>query len=187
MTDRKTEILETAAELLESKSFAAFSYQHLADRLGIRKASIHHHFPTKDDLGLALLQWYQANGDAILAHVGEGRTPGETVAAILDLTEEVLLDTNARVCPSGAFEIDSDALSDAMCDGIRSLKQRYIQHLADLLAAARTAGEISFLGEPIDQAGAIAAAQQGAREAAPILGREFFRGVMRQLKRSMGL
>ena len=187
MTDRKNQILETAAEVLEHKSFAAFSYQDLATRLGLRKASIHHHFPTKDDLGRALLAWYQANGDEVMTRLVEAGTPGEAISQMLDMCEDVLLDNPTRVCPSGAFEVDSDALSDAMREGIRDLKQRHIQRTSDLLAAARTAGELSFLGEPTDQASAIVAAMQGAREATPILGRDFFRGVIRQLKRSMGL
>ena len=59
MADRKTEILDAAADLVQSRSFSAFSYQDLSDILGIRKASIHHHFRTKDDLGVALAEHYR--------------------------------------------------------------------------------------------------------------------------------
>ena len=56
MTERKTEILDVAEELLLSRGYCAFSYQDIADRLGIRKASLHHHFATKEDLGVALCE-----------------------------------------------------------------------------------------------------------------------------------
>ncbi len=188
MTDRKLQILQTAADVLENKSFAAFSYQDLAERLGIRKASIHHHFATKDDLGRALIAYYQENGDAIMGRLAEAGTPGQAIAAMLDLAEEVLLDAKpSHVCPSGAFEIDAGSLSDEFQTAIREFKQRHLDRVAGLLDAARAQGEVAFLGDPADQSAIIMAALQGAREADPVLGRDFFRGVVRQLKRSMGL
>lgn len=51
-------LIQTAEGLMRSKGYAAFSYADLADAVGIRKASIHHHFPTKEDLGTAIIQAY---------------------------------------------------------------------------------------------------------------------------------
>ena len=45
--DRLVEIGET---LMRQRGYGGFSYADLALKAGIRKASIHHHFPTKDDL-----------------------------------------------------------------------------------------------------------------------------------------
>ena len=42
---RKDQILEVATELVQTRGYSAFSYQDLSDRLGITKASLHHHFP----------------------------------------------------------------------------------------------------------------------------------------------
>ncbi|MEL7519278.1 MAG: TetR/AcrR family transcriptional regulator, partial [Pseudomonadota bacterium] len=38
--------------------YGGFSYADLARDAGIKKASIHHHFPAKADLGLAVLERY---------------------------------------------------------------------------------------------------------------------------------
>ncbi|CAM5347508.1 hypothetical protein AFAE65S_01332 [Alcaligenes phenolicus] len=51
-------LMRTAEVLLRSKGYSAFSYADLAEAVGIRKASIHHHFPAKEDLGLAVVQAY---------------------------------------------------------------------------------------------------------------------------------
>jgi TetR/AcrR family transcriptional repressor of nem operon len=48
----------TAEHLMRTKGYAAFSYADLAETVGIRKASIHHHFPTKEDLGTAIVEEY---------------------------------------------------------------------------------------------------------------------------------
>ena len=55
MIDRKPLILDIASELLQTRSYTAFSYQDLSDRLGITKASVHHHFPSKQELLLAIV------------------------------------------------------------------------------------------------------------------------------------
>ncbi|MCR9248632.1 MAG: TetR/AcrR family transcriptional regulator [bacterium] len=188
MSDRKQQILETAAELLTHKSFAAFSYQDLAERLGIRKASIHHHFATKDDLGVALLGFWRERSGAMMAELlGDATGPGDALTRILDRCEEVLLDMGNQVCPAGAFEVDGQALSDRVREELKAEKLTFLEQIAELLQAARGAGEVAFLGEPRDQAATMLAALQGARQAEPVLGREFFRGVVRQLKRSLGL
>lgn len=51
-------ILKSAEVLLRTKGYAAFSYADLVEDVGIRKASIHHHFPTKESLGEALITEY---------------------------------------------------------------------------------------------------------------------------------
>src|SRR6185369_16920377 len=49
------QILDAAETLIQTRSYSAFSYQDIADELGIRKASIHYHFATKADLGVAVV------------------------------------------------------------------------------------------------------------------------------------
>ena len=53
--DTRAELLDTAQELVQTGGFNWFSYRDLADRVGIRTPSIHYHFPTKTDLGVARL------------------------------------------------------------------------------------------------------------------------------------
>jgi TetR/AcrR family transcriptional repressor of nem operon len=49
-------IIEVAHQLLAGRGFSAFSYADIADAVQIRKASIHHHFPTKTALVVAVLE-----------------------------------------------------------------------------------------------------------------------------------
>lgn len=53
MMSTRDKLLELANTLIQKNGFEGFSYADLAHELGIRKASIHHHFPTKSCLGLA--------------------------------------------------------------------------------------------------------------------------------------
>jgi TetR/AcrR family transcriptional repressor of nem operon len=49
-------ILDVAHRLLAERGFSAFSYADIAEAIEIRKASIHHHFPTKTSLVVAVLE-----------------------------------------------------------------------------------------------------------------------------------
>jgi TetR/AcrR family transcriptional regulator, transcriptional repressor for nem operon len=49
-------ILDAANDLLIDRGYSAFSYADIAETVKIRKASIHHHFPTKAGLVVAVLQ-----------------------------------------------------------------------------------------------------------------------------------
>jgi TetR/AcrR family transcriptional repressor of nem operon len=49
-------IMDVAHQLLAERGFSAFSYADIAEAIQIRKASIHHHFPTKAALVVAVLE-----------------------------------------------------------------------------------------------------------------------------------
>lgn len=46
----RSQLLAEAECLIRRGGYAAFSYAHLAEKIGITKASIHYHFPTKQHL-----------------------------------------------------------------------------------------------------------------------------------------
>ena len=58
--DTAERILDTANALLIDRGYSAFSYADIAETVSIRKASIHHHFPTKAGLVAAVLQRHRA-------------------------------------------------------------------------------------------------------------------------------
>ena len=53
------QILDTALQMVQTRGYNAFSYAGISDVVGIRKASIHYHFPTKSHLGQALVRRYR--------------------------------------------------------------------------------------------------------------------------------
>lgn len=47
----REQLLKDAEVMMRQKGYSAFSYADLAKRIGITKAGIHYHFPSKDRLG----------------------------------------------------------------------------------------------------------------------------------------
>jgi TetR/AcrR family transcriptional repressor of nem operon len=54
----KEKILRAAEKRVRGAGFAAMSFRDLAEDVGIKSASVHYHFPTKPDLGEALVDDY---------------------------------------------------------------------------------------------------------------------------------
>jgi AcrR family transcriptional regulator len=48
-------ILDSAQRLTQTRSFDGFSFQDIASEVGVRKASLYHHFESKDDVAVAML------------------------------------------------------------------------------------------------------------------------------------
>ncbi|QUY41963.1 TetR/AcrR family transcriptional regulator [Acaryochloris marina S15] len=54
-----TQILDVAQEMVRNRGYSAFSYADISKQVGIRKASIHYHFPSKDELVKELVKRYR--------------------------------------------------------------------------------------------------------------------------------
>lgn len=66
LSNTSEDILTCARALIVAGGYNGFSYADIADVVGIRKASIHHHFPNKVDLVKAIVvQHRQATADGI--------------------------------------------------------------------------------------------------------------------------
>jgi len=69
-------ILDQAASLFARRGFAKTSVQDVADAVGLSKAGLLHHFPTKDALYAAVLGQADTIGQRVLGEVA-GLPPGE--------------------------------------------------------------------------------------------------------------
>jgi len=61
MKDTRKKIADVAEDLIRRVGLNAMSYKHIGDAVGMRKASIHHHFPKKETLVDELLQRCQVS------------------------------------------------------------------------------------------------------------------------------
>ena len=96
------QILDLAETLIQTRGYSAFSYQDIADSLGIRKASIHYHFPSKADLGVAVVDRYIARFGEALTAIADDQS--QSSMTMLDFYVQPYLQfasTPDRVCLSG--------------------------------------------------------------------------------------
>ncbi len=110
-SDTAEQILDLAETLIQTRGYSAFSYQDIADSLGIRKASIHYHFASKAELGVAVVDRYIERFGAALVAIADDEK--QSSLAMLDFYVQPYLQfasTPDRVCLSGALAGEMMAL-----------------------------------------------------------------------------
>src|ERR1700692_3337239 len=99
-TAAATAILDAAERLAQTRGYNGFSYADIAAQLGVTKASLHYHFPSKAELGRALIERYRGLFGAALAEIDEHtREPQEKLKKYVGLYNSVL--SNDRMCLCG--------------------------------------------------------------------------------------
>ena len=185
MPDRKEEIIETAAALLQTRSYSSFSYQDLSDELGIRKASIHHHFRTKEDLGVAVAEHYKETTKARLSEIaGLYDQPWDRFESYLALVAETML-SGDKICPVGAVQSEHNVVPERVRAASNAASQYIRGWLGAVLAKGKKEGGMAFPGTPEGQAAMIVAALQGALQNARAEGPQLYRAVVSQIRAPM--
>jgi len=185
MGNRKDQILETAAEFMQTRAFSAFSYQDIADRLGITKAAIHSHYRTKELLGNALLE---KNLEDLKEFHRKLDSSSDDVwdkfDGFITAAKSMVLDEN-KVCPVGVLQVEHNVIQESMQKAVSRYYNQNRVWMVKLLKQGRDDGEMIFQGNTEDQAELIIAAIQGALMNARAEHLEILSNVARQLKASM--
>jgi len=160
-TDTADRILDAAERLVQSRGFNGFSYADIASELGVTKASLHYHFPTKADLGLRLIERYSEAFMAALTAVDEsGIDAREKLRTYAEIYSGVLRDN--RMCLCGMLAADYTTLPDAMKVAVTQFFDLNERWLASVLEQGRSAGELHFAGEPLEVARLLVSSLEGA-------------------------
>jgi TetR/AcrR family transcriptional repressor of nem operon len=110
--------LDVAQNLCQARGFNAFSYRDIAKKLGIKTASIHYHYPTKADLGEALLVRYRQKFASELTKIrAENDDPRKQLKDFAGLIENIRRDD--KLCLCAMLSSDFDSLSPAMKKQLR--------------------------------------------------------------------
>jgi len=140
--EARARLIEAARRLVRHKGFAATSVDDLCAAAGVTKGAFFHHFPSKDALGVALIDdWTETTGAMFAAHPYNSLPdPLDRVFAYLDLRREILGQPVPEFsCVAGttvqeAYE-SSPAIRAAAERSIRSGFGHVLPHLEAALAA----------------------------------------------------
>ena len=148
----REQLLAAAADLLQRVGYASFSFRDLADAVGIRAASVHYHFPTKADLGLALVDWFRAHSDPQMAALCQAYPNiRERLLALADHVAEHTWSSD-KSCPINLLLGEFSVLPENLQIKVRAWVDDCLAGMAAWLEQGRQAGELKFPGDAIYQA-----------------------------------
>jgi TetR/AcrR family transcriptional repressor of nem operon len=159
--DTAARVLDAAETLVQTRGFNGFSYAHIAAELGITKASLHYHFPTKAVLGEALIVRYSARFAQALTEIDARCLDArDKLQAYVRLYADVL--RGKRMCLCGILAAEYQTLPAPMCEAIVSFFDANQRWLTAVLAGGRARGALSFSGDPAESAQTILGSLEGA-------------------------
>ncbi|MCX4162402.1 MULTISPECIES: TetR/AcrR family transcriptional regulator [Paraburkholderia] len=152
-------ILAAAKAIAQAHGYNGLNFRDLADDVGIKAASIYHHFPSKADLGAAVAKRYWEDSAAALdALLAESADPLQCLRQYPD-TFRKALERDNRMCLCSFMAAEHDDLPEVVMKEVRTFADVNIAWLSKVLSAAALVDS----KEAERRAGAIFAAIAGAQ------------------------
>ena len=147
MNTTREKIITIAKDLIHRVGLNAMSYQHISDEVGIRKASIHHHFPKKENLIDELLKDCQISyGENYKRIVGGSGTAPEKLRKLSAVFQDGL--QKQELCLVGAISTNLNTLQEHSSQ----LLEETIRNTVDIFAIAFKQGldenSLTYTGTP---------------------------------------
>ena len=132
-TGKKAEILAHSRDLLRKRGFNAFSHRELAALVGVKSSSVHYHFPTKEAIGLALIEEYRSEVMSGLRAL-EGRPAEQRLDGFIDMFVQTAA-SGEEWCLAGMLASDFMTLGNALQEEVRAFFDVVEHWLTDQIAA----------------------------------------------------
>ena len=163
LTSTSDAILNCARNLIMAGGYNGFSYADIAGVVGIRKPSIHHHFPSKVDLVRTLVARYREEAQAGIAtmdrHVPD---PLDQLRAYAGYWEACITDASASFCICALLASELPILPEAIALEVRAHFRGLSTWLASVLERGAQQGRLHFNGAAAVEAEMFLATVHGA-------------------------
>lgn len=173
------DILASARSLIVSGGYNGFSYADIADVVGIRKPSIHHHFPSKAELVRALVAGYRKEAEEGIANL-ERAIPGplDQLRAYIGYWKSCIGDASAPFCICALLANELPVLPQEVALEVRAYFRFLSAWLASVLERGAAQGTIRLTDTPRVEAEAFMATVHGAMLSARAYGDTAIFGVV---------
>jgi TetR/AcrR family transcriptional regulator, transcriptional repressor for nem operon len=175
-------IMDIAEHLIMSRGFNRFSYKDISTEMNVKNAAIHYHFPSKNDLGVAVIRRAQARCRKWNAKtIQQAVSPVDMLNAFLEMFTGYL-NSGEYVCLASALETEFNTFSKDMQDEIRAYAAEMLDWIRNLLKRGREEGFFTFSDSPEDKAFIILSSVQGALQIARVSDKKFFYRIVYKIK-----
>ncbi|MGQ5522355.1 TetR/AcrR family transcriptional regulator [Chitinimonas sp. PSY-7] len=126
-------IVDAAEALVQQVGFNGFSYEDIAQKVGIKKPSVHHHFPTKVELVVVMTQRYTHRFREQLLRI-EGIHPRgpDRLQAYAELFASTFAN-HRRLCVCGMLGAETDSLPEEIRAEVQRFFRINVEWLRDVI------------------------------------------------------
>jgi TetR/AcrR family transcriptional repressor of nem operon len=135
-------IADVAQTLVQEVGYNGFSFEHISQAVGMRKASIHHHFGSKVDLGVTVVKRYtQQFEDALRQVQNSSNTAPDRLLAYADLFETTFMNKH-HLCVCGMLGAESNSLDAALNAEVKRFFEINLNWLNGVIQQGLTRGSL---------------------------------------------
>jgi TetR/AcrR family transcriptional repressor of nem operon len=146
-SNSREKILAAATVIAQAHGYGGLNLRDLAEHVGMKAASIYHHFSSKADIGEAVARRYwEDSAVALDALLAESLDPAEALRHY-PATFRKALETDNRICLCSFMAAEYDNLPDAV--------KKEVQRFADV--------NVAWLGKVLSAAGVVTPQQSEQR------------------------
>ena len=131
----KEAILSAARQTAQAHGYGGLNFRELAAEVGIKAASIYHHFPSKADLGAAVAKRYWQDTAAALDALLMESDPAGALRRYPE-TFRRALERDNRMCLASFMAAEADDLPDPVKSEVRAFADVNVAWLQKVLVAA---------------------------------------------------
>lgn len=167
-SNSKEAILTAARQTAQAHGYSGLNFRDLASEVGIKAASIYHHFPSKADLGAAVARRYWEDTAAALNMIASTNPdPVDCLRRYPD-TFRTALTTGNRMCLSSFMAAEYDDLPDAVKKEVQIFADVNVEWLSKVIVDAKLAKKDNARRRACAIYAAVAGAQLMARSRADL-------------------
>lgn len=130
-SDKAEEILNAAERMARQGGYNGFSFREIASAVGVKSASVHYHFPTKQDLAAAVARRYTENFLKALGAPDKQSSAKSALSIYIDAYRRALV-KDGLMCLCGIMGAEIDGLPPV----VRSEAKRFFEKNIDWLMRA---------------------------------------------------
>lgn len=157
------EILASARILIMNGGYNGFSYADIADVVKIRKASIHHHFPTKTDLVRTLVTRYREDAEAAIGNLDQNvQDPLEVLKVYAAHWADCIEDASRPFCVCAMLASEMPGLPPEVALEVKAFFRFLSTWLTSVMDRGDKEGSLSLSSAPDIEAEAFMASVHGA-------------------------
>ncbi|MDX8501041.1 TetR/AcrR family transcriptional regulator [Mesorhizobium sp. VK4C] len=157
------DILAAARRFIVAGGYNGFSYADIAEVIGIRKASIHHHFPSKVDLVQTLVRRYREDAVTGMAELERNvPEPPELLRTYAGFWARCIEDASRPFCVCALLASELPALPPEVAVEVRAYFQFLSRWLTGVIERGAGQGTLTISATPRVEAEAFMATVHGA-------------------------
>ncbi len=181
MTTRE-HIIQTADNLIRDKGYNAFSFVDIAQVVGIKKPSIHHHFPRKTDLGIAVIEFH-IQGLELIKQATRKKTATEKLDRFFSIYTDIKYQN--KVCIVGSLSTDYNTLEPEVQEKIKEFSDAFLAWLTEILKEGKQTGVFHFNELPRTRAVLIIASMMAIVKLSRLTGEKDFGLVKKTIRQEL--